>query len=362
MTSVYLLTMAGNSPIEISQDELRSLLDEIETELHQSKVYRRALGMLQKLLGTSAEQGHALFKAVSREAIGLTFHKFAQQHKKVADANPSDNEVETLVVEEADYTELSECLTTVKPHPKSAIATTTQVNSLSESDVVAQTEDTPKPQEDETKKKVSKAWFRSKKKPSKAELAKLKAAQEREESLRLIGQQLRSARESQSLSLVQLNVYTHVPIHYMEAVENGNWELLPEEVFVRGFIRVMGNALALNGTNLAASLPAPEVAKSILPAKKYQSKGSSVVFELPAIHPVHLYVGYTALVAGAVGGLSVISQQANANKLNNSEAVTPPSSFTQSMHDKKESTTKPGLQSSTAGVAVGPDISPPEAL
>lgn len=52
----------------------------------------------------------------------------------------------------------------------------------------------------------------------------------------------------------------------MEAIENGNWELLPEDVFVRGFIRLMGNALGFNGTALAASLPAPEPTKSVLPS------------------------------------------------------------------------------------------------
>jgi len=42
-TSVYLLTIPGNPPIEIPRDELRSLLAEIEAQLHRSKVYRRAL-------------------------------------------------------------------------------------------------------------------------------------------------------------------------------------------------------------------------------------------------------------------------------------------------------------------------------
>lgn len=350
MTSMHLLTIPGNSPIEITRDQLRSLLSEIETELHQSKVYRRALRMLEKLLGASAEQGQALFKAVTREAIGLAFHKFAQQQHKVEDEHQlSDNESETPIIEEADYTELSQCLTSVKAHANATIVTTSPVNS-----------DPPK-EIDSPKKKVLTTWFKSKKKPSKAELAKQKAAEQRVESLRQIGQQLRQARESQNLSLSQLNVYTHVPIHYMEAVENGNWESLPEDVFVRGFVRVMGNALALNGTNLAGSLPAPELAKFIIPPK-YQSKRSSVAFELPAIRPVHLYLGYTALVAGSIGGLSVISQQANANKLIDSQAVTPSSSFTQSQHGKKQSITKPGLQSSTAGVTVGSDISPPEAL
>ncbi len=51
MTSIYSLSVPGQPTIEISQDELRSLLSEIETELHNSKVYRRAIATVQKLLG-----------------------------------------------------------------------------------------------------------------------------------------------------------------------------------------------------------------------------------------------------------------------------------------------------------------------
>ncbi|PLZ31854.1 hypothetical protein CBP10_10835, partial [Fischerella thermalis WC558] len=74
-TPVYFLQILGNPSIEISQDELRSLLGEIEAELHNSQVYRRALATIQKLLGDSAEQGKMLLKAVGREAIGLAFRQ-----------------------------------------------------------------------------------------------------------------------------------------------------------------------------------------------------------------------------------------------------------------------------------------------
>ncbi|WP_339384962.1 helix-turn-helix domain-containing protein [Iningainema tapete] len=351
MTSAYLLTVPGNSPMEISRDELRSLLGEIENDLHQSKVYRRAVATLQKLLGTSAEQAHLLFKAVGREAIGLAFEKFTQHEKVTEDNQPSETQVETPVVEEADYTELSHCLTNVKPQQKSLPSNPANIG--------GQEGINSNLKENSPNKKVLTRWLD--KKPRQAELAQ-KAADKRRDSLRQIGEKLRQARESQNLSLTQLNVYTHVPISSMEAVENGNWDLLPEDVFVRGFIRVMGNALGLNGTHLASCLPAtPEqVKKNILPYK-YQPKGRNFELQLPSIHPAYLYVGYTALVAGSVGGLSVLSQQANANKLH-PEAAMPPSSVTQSLQDKKEPITKPGLQSSTAGVSVGADISRPETL
>ncbi len=363
-TSIYLLTTPGNSSIEISQDEVRALLSDIETQLHQSKVYRRALGALQKLLGSS-EQADVLFKLVGREAIGLAFRQFTQKQEQVAETQQIDETSEVLAAPQppVESTELTKCLTSVKLHQESVV-TTSEINLPSESNVVVSTsDDSVKAATKDSPIKVKpKQWFKLNKKPSPAELAQT-AAEKRIETLRQIGQQLRQARESQGLSLSQLNVYTHVQITYMEAIENGNWALLPDEVYVRGYIRVMGNSLGLNGTKLATALPAPEVMKSLVPLQ-YQVKNSGGFggFGL-SVRPVHLYVGYTALVAGAFSGLSMISQQqANADRLLNQGTVTPPSSsFTQSLKDKK-TTSKPGLQSNTAGVTVGHDISPPEAL
>jgi polyphosphate kinase len=69
MASAYFFNILRNSTVQISKDELRSLLGEIESELYQSKVYRLAVANLQKLLGSTDEQAKTLFKAVGREAI-----------------------------------------------------------------------------------------------------------------------------------------------------------------------------------------------------------------------------------------------------------------------------------------------------
>jgi len=345
MTSIYSLTIPGNPAIEISQDELRSLLGEIEGELHSSKVYRCALATLQKLLGDSADHAKILFKAVGREAIALAFRQFAQKQPVVETKELSVTQTDSTHVAPTPQPDanLSECLTTTKFQQISPEANT-NIETV-EPQAFINTENT----QEEKVTITPTSWFKTTKKPSKAELAKQAAIEQRIEALRQIGQQLREARELQGLSLSQLNVYTHVPIHQMEAVENGNWDTLPEEVYVRGFIRVMGNALSLNGTTLAASLPAPEPMKSIVPTwyatKSHRGMGLD-------IRPVHLYVGYTALVAGAVGGLSLMSQQANADRPFNLDAVKPSSSpVSESLKHKEDS--KPMKSSSM-------DIAPPE--
>ena len=366
MTSVYTLTLSGNSTIEISQDELRSILGEIETELHRSKVYRCALANTQKLLGSSAEQAKVLFKAVGREAIGLAFRQFIQQHQKVVTIKQETNEeissiepatdsqtadtTDKAVASQSQVTkDLSNCLTSVKPQP-------TLTKKSSNTDIVKKSQDT---NSIKNSKNPLMNWLNSNKRASLAQLEQ-QMLEHRKETLCEIGQKLKEARELQNLSLEQLNTYTHVPVHKMEAVENGDWDSLPEDVFVRGFIRVMGNALGMNGTALATSIPLSDPkTKSVLPSW-YENPNNETDWTLQ-IRPIHLYVGYTAFVAGAIGGLHFVSQQADANKLLMNTNPNPSSSITQK-GKKQEPITKPGLQSNASGIVVGPDIAPPEAI
>lgn len=374
MTSVYSLTLSGNSTIEISQDELRSILGEIETELHRSKVYRCALANTQKLLGSSAEQAKVLFKAVGREAIGLAFRQFIQQHQKVitvkqetsneistneiSSIEPANNSQTADTTDEATTpqsqvaTDLSNCLTSVKTQ-------STLGKKGKKTDLAKRSQDN---QDSNTANKSSNPlmnWLNSRKKASLAQLEQ-QMLEYRRDSLREIGQQLKQARILQNLSLEQLNTYTHVPVHKMQAVENGDWESLPEDIFVRGFIRVMGNALGMNGTALATSIPLSDPkTKSVLPSW-YEHPNGNTDWILQ-IRPIHLYVGYTAFVAGAIGGLHFVSQQTEANKLLMNTNPNTSSSITQKRQEQ-EPKTKPGLQSNASGVAVGPDIAPPEAI
>lgn len=371
MTSVYSLSIPGNSTIiEISKEELRSLLGEIEAELHRSNAYRRALGSLQKLLGESSEHAQVLFKVVSREAIGLVFRQFALHSQKIKDSQ-SDLKSNTVADNYSDNnSEQKECLTPVKFNSQ----VSSEIQEIQNSSVEPQPEnDSPNndnvpsqsstsPTKHQTKLNI----FKWNKKVSPAE-AKQIAEQKRLESLRLIGQQLRQARESQGLSLSQLSVYTHIPMYHMESIEKGYLKSLPDDVFIRGFIRVMGNTLRLDGDSLAASLPVNEKTTLILPPtyqpQKFPSSPSSPSRQLRLeLSPVHLYMGYTALVAGAVGGLSLMSgQSATENKVFSDRTTPSTQSFSDSFRHR-EANAKPGIQSNHGGVSVGIDIAPPEAL
>ncbi len=106
---MYSLSVPGQPNIEISQDELRSLLGEIETELHNSKVYRRAVATVQKLLGSSSEQANLLFKAVGREAIGVAFRQLSLHNQTIADSAPKvEEEIEIEITSQQSSSDLSQ--------------------------------------------------------------------------------------------------------------------------------------------------------------------------------------------------------------------------------------------------------------
>ncbi|HEY9666638.1 MAG TPA: helix-turn-helix domain-containing protein, partial [Coleofasciculaceae cyanobacterium] len=195
------------------------------------------------------------------------------------------------------------------------------------------------------------------KKTTKAELAAQKAVQEREEVIRRVGKELLRARQARSLSIDQLHRQTLVPPNHIAALEIGRLDQLPEDVYIRGFIRRLGAALGLDGVALAASIPEPDPVKSVIP-----SWYNSIPMPGLQLNSMHLYLGYTALIAGAVGGLSFMSQQ---NEQGASVVPEQPNPSQSSISPKAERTkpiSKPGLKTSKAGVTVGADISPPEAL
>ena len=353
-SSVYSLSIPGQPAIEISQDELRSLLSEIEAELHNSKVYRRAVGTLQKLLGSSSEQAKLLFKAVGREAIGVAFRQLSLHNQTVADTSREvKQKIETPSSESSG--DLSTCLTTVPVSPASNVS---KQETLPKQTAIVHTTAETQNKQDSPNPGTPLQWLKSKK-PSKAEIAKQARVEQRLEKFRDIGEQLKQARAARGLCLKDLQMYTHIPVHQMEAVERGDMESLPADVYVRGFIRVMGNAVGFNGTALAASLPTSETQEALVPSL-FQSDNKTSNGGLD-ISPMHLYVGYTALVVGAVGGLSLVSQQTNAEKPINTNEVTPASQVSESFKHKDDGA-KPGIKSSNGGITIGSDFAPPEAL
>ena len=332
--------------IEISQEGLRSILNQIEAELFNSEVYRRTMAGLQTMVGEGFGPAQLLVKAVGREAVRLTFQQVAKQYKVVPVAaegmNPANYEAPNSLQMVLDNSVQAESQPTAP-----AVAEIPQPVNTSQSRRLfgRRTSDT-KPT----------------KKPTKAELAAQTVKQEREDLLRKVGQELRQAREARSLSVLQLHRQTLVPLHQIESLEAGRIDELPEDVYIRGFIRRMGHALGLNGILMADSLPEPDPVKSVVPSWHH-----SVSVPGLQVNNIHLYLGYTALIAGAVGGLSWMSTSSSTPRVSAEPKPMPSSQSSVSLKaEKKEATKKPGIKSSPSKTGpkakAGADIAPPESL
>ncbi|HIK08707.1 MAG TPA: helix-turn-helix domain-containing protein [Oscillatoriaceae cyanobacterium M33_DOE_052] len=114
-----------------------------------------------------------------------------------------------------------------------------------------------------------------------------------------VGQELAQARQAKGMSLDQLHMQTRIPKYHLQSLEAGRVEKLPEPIYVRSFVRQIGNALGLDGEMLAASLPylagIGDAGAATASGVKSRSR-----FILGA---ANLYLGYAALLLLAIGGL-----------------------------------------------------------
>ncbi|WP_258110127.1 RodZ domain-containing protein [Alicyclobacillus sp. SP_1] len=74
--------------------------------------------------------------------------------------------------------------------------------------------------------------------------------------VRDLGQRLKDTRESQGLSLDEVADRTKIRTHYLKALENGEWDFLPGDVYARGFVRSYADVLGMDGQALLAELDA----------------------------------------------------------------------------------------------------------
>lgn len=68
--------------------------------------------------------------------------------------------------------------------------------------------------------------------------------------MRHIGQQLKDARERRGLSLQDVEQKTKIGTRYLQAIEEGQFDLIPGEVYLKGFIRSYARTVGVDGEAL----------------------------------------------------------------------------------------------------------------
>ncbi len=157
--------------------------------------------------------------------------------------------------------------------------------------------------------------------------------QEQVQKLSEIGTQLHNVRSQRRLSLPDVAAKTMIQERFLEAIEKGQPEELPEALYVRGFIRRYAEMLGLNGTELAERFP---LGRETLASPNANLSGSGGT----SLRPWHLYILYAAIILAAGTALSyVLSRQQSAPSKGN--AVAPVSSTA----PKPKTTPKPAVAS-----------------
>ncbi|TAG92305.1 MAG: helix-turn-helix domain-containing protein [Oscillatoriales cyanobacterium] len=388
--------VTDHTTVEVSPENFRSVLSQIEAELLCSDTYSHALASLQTMLGEAASAAEILIRAVSREAVKLAFQRFPKTQKtelqalqeSPALASPTitstaitspifgsaalTTATEFTVVGELETSQVSVPVfyrrsTTVELPPKTESDTENggcytetpeankeppkyegQIESSTPNAVVVQGTSFP-----------GFSFLQKQKKLTKEETAVL-AIQQRKDCLCELGRELRQGRELRSLSIQHVHSLTLVPLHHIESIENGEIEKLPQDIYVRGFIRRIGDAVGLNGNAMADALPKLDSTETL---NSYSSASDSDSADGFQMNSAHLYIGYTALMAGAVGGVAWLSQQPVVPRSAPESVVTPPASVAPAQKGETPAP-RPGVKKSTThgGMILGADMSPPEMI
>ena len=116
------------------------------------------------------------------------------------------------------------------------------------------------------------------------------------EKLAQIGSTLRLKRQEKQLSLDQVEALTRIRARFLQAIEAGRLDQLPEPIYIQSFIKKYAETLGLDGTQLASSFPVSDRQPIVKPASR----------PLPAaqLQTSHLYVLYILVIVGTVSALS----------------------------------------------------------
>jgi cytoskeletal protein RodZ len=115
---------------------------------------------------------------------------------------------------------------------------------------------------------------------------------------RRMGQQIKQTRQRRRLSQDELANQTLVPVVHIQALEAGQLEKLPEDIYLRGFLRRLGQALNLQDlASLTVSDPQQE---NLIPS--WYNPNLNTKPWLSGNAPFTVYAAYVTCITGIIGG------------------------------------------------------------
>lgn len=125
-----------------------------------------------------------------------------------------------------------------------------------------------------------------------------------EEQLKTIGTYLRNCREEQEKSIEEIALKTFISLRSLKALEAGQFDELPEPVFVQGFIRRYAETLNLDSKRLMESF-ATEVVPKPAEDDEAQAEERDSAPVSRSHQPILFYIGMSGIAAITLLGLLV---------------------------------------------------------
>ncbi len=121
---------------------------------------------------------------------------------------------------------------------------------------------------------------------------------QKHQEYRQMGQRIKQARQRRRLTQGELASRTLVPVIHIQALEAGQLEKLPEDIYLRGFLRRLGQALDLKElASLTVSNPQHE---TLIPSWYNPNLNTQPWMSSKA--PLTVYAAYIACITGIIGG------------------------------------------------------------
>lgn len=186
-----------------------------------------------------------------------------------------------------------------------------------------------------------------------------------------LGEKLKQARLAQGLTLTELQARTYIRLRYLEAMEQGDFHLIPGEVYVKGFLKLYARELGVDPGPWLAEYEELRKPESPLGAEPEGWRSFRGVAEAPPRGPrlrVHrrprnlwraaAMVGL--LVAGlALGGVSLRPEGRATGWEGQARHSVPAPTEEEVRSGKGEEGAEPAESESTPAGPVGPNLPPP---
>ena len=268
----------GNTSDLLRSDRWGKIVAQVESALCREDRSRHALDQLQQLATEQGANTQFLLKSVIRETIRFTLECFgdATDMLKRIELSPTSEVVEGVEVAE----NVTVPLTSEQQQAQDDIALFTSIGRVLQP---------VKPDRSLTHRKRLQ-YAPPTLTPEALLLAQVEA---RDTQLLEICRQIRQHRSTLGLSLNQIHSNTFIPLYHLQSFEDSKIDRLPEDVYLRGFLRRLEKCFALTEGQLQLTSPA-QVQRSIV------STAPSIYSSLPSLSPNYAYIAYAALMAGGV--------------------------------------------------------------